>query len=203
LGGIAAPVLFTVVSLVSAALRPGYSHLTSFISELGADGTPYARLMNYAGFVPAGLMFVALGIGLASALPRRRLVTVASVLVIVFGCGVTASGVISCDPGCPQAGGSVENLVHDRLGPASFLCLIVATALLGIASRRLPGWSHLSVYSLLTSAIALCFLVALASSLDTRTLTGLWQRLLLATLFQWCGVVGLHAFRSRRKDVAG
>jgi hypothetical protein len=197
LGGVAGPVVFTLATLVCSALRPDYSHLTRFISELGANGTPYASLMNYAGFVPAGLMLTAFGVRLASVLPRRLLTTGAAVLVILFGFGVTAAGIISCDPGCPQGAGSVENLIHDRIGPASFLSLIVAAGLLGLGFRRLPAWRHLAVYSFLTSALGLGFLIALATSLDTRALTGLWQRLLLTTLFLWCAVVGLRAYRSR------
>jgi hypothetical protein len=47
----------------------------------------------------------------------------------------------------------------------------------------------------LSSGVALCFLIALANSLDSRTQTGLWQRLLVGTLFLWCAVVGVRAFR--------
>jgi len=195
LGGVAGPILFAALVVVSAAFRSDYSHISNFISELGATGTPYASLMNYAGFLPGGLMLAAFGVALAKALPRHRLTMLATILVTLFGAGVAASGVISCDPGCPQTGGSLENLIHNRIAPIAFLCLIAGAGILGIHFRSLPAWRPLSVYSLLSSGVALCFLVALASSLDTRELTGLWQRLLLATLFLWCAVIGLRAFR--------
>ncbi len=194
-GGVAGPVLFTVVVLIAASLRPDYSHTANFISELGATGTADAALMNYAGFVPTGLLLAAFGVALGVVLPRQRLAIVAAVLVTAFGLGVTASGVVSCDPGCPQTGGSLENTIHDRIAPIAFLCLIVATGILGFQFRRLPRWRPLAVYSLATGAIALGFLIALATSLETRELTGLWQRLLLLTLFLWCAVVGSKALR--------
>lgn len=195
LGGVAGPVLFAAVVVGAAALRGNYSHLATFISELGATGTPYAALMNYAGFLPAGLMLAGLGVALANVLPRRRLAILATVLVTLFGAGVAASGIASCDPGCPQAGGSVENLVHNRIAPIAFLCLIVGAGILGVHFRGNPSWRSYSIYSLASSLIALGLLAALASSLDGRELTGLWQRLLLAVLFLWCAVVGLRAFR--------
>jgi hypothetical membrane protein len=195
LGGVAGPVVFAVATLVSAALRPGYSHVTNMISELGATGTPYAALMNYAGFVPAGLMLAALGVALAGVLPRQRLALAGAVLVTLFGAGVASSGVISCDPGCPQSGGSFENLVHDRIAPIAFLSHIAGAAILGFCFRRLPAWRHLAAYSLITSGIALLCLVALASSLESRVLTGLWQRLMLASVLLWCAVIGLGAYR--------
>jgi len=194
LGGIAGPVLFAVVVIVSATLRPDYSHFRHFISELGATGTPYAALLNYAGFVPAGLMLAAFGVALAGVLPRRRLSIVAAVLVALFGAGIATSGVISCDAGCPQTGGSLENLVHNTIAPISFLCLIVGAGILGVCFRRFPAWRPLSVYSLLTSAVGLLLLIALANSLETRMFTGILQRLLLATLFLWCAVSGFRAF---------
>lgn len=194
-GGVAGPVLFAAIVLAAASLRPGYSHVESFISELGATGTAYAALLNYAGFVPAGLMIVALGVALAGILPRQRLALAAAALVAIFGAGVAASGVVSCDPGCPQDGGSLENLLHNRIAPLAFLCLIAGAGLLGIQFRRLPAWRALSVFSLLTSGCGLLLLVALASSLEARELTGLWQRLLLAVLFLWCAVVGWRAAR--------
>jgi hypothetical membrane protein len=195
LGGITGSIVFVVVVMLAAALRPGYSHVTNFISELGATGTTNAALMNYAGFVPAGLMLAAFGVALARALPRHRLTIVAAALIALFGAGVAASGFISCDAGCPQTQGSIENLVHNRIAPIAFLCLILGAAILGIHFRRLAAWRARSVYSLLTSALAICFLGALASSLDTRELTGLWQRLLLSVEFLWCAVIGLRAFQ--------
>jgi hypothetical membrane protein len=195
LGGITGPVLFAVVVLVCGALRPGYSHLQHFVSELGVAGAPYAAFMNYVGFVPAGLMLAVFGVALAVALPSDRLIKLAAVLVTAYGLGIAASGVLSCDLGCPQGEGSLENVVHNTIAPVSFLGLIAAMAILGIRFRSLQAWRHLSLFSLLTSAAAVCLLVVLVSSLDSRVLTGLWQRLLLAVLFTWSATVGVEAFR--------
>lgn len=198
LAGVAGPVLISAVVVAAAALRPGYSHSADFISELGATGTPYAALMNYAGFVPGGLLVAVLGVALAGALPRHGLGMVGAVLVTLFGSGVAASGVISCDPGCPQTGGSLENLAHNAVAVASFLSVIVGAGILGLHFRRLPSWRHLSFYSLFTSAVAFGFLVALASSVESGAHTGLWQRLLLTVLFLWCAVMGLAASSASR-----
>jgi hypothetical membrane protein len=195
LGGVTGPVVFALVTIVAAAFRPDYSHLTNTISELGAAGTPYAAFMNYAGFVPAGLMLAIFGIALAGLLPRHRLTIAAAVLVTLFGSGLAVAGVISCDPGCPQTGGSRDQFVHDGIGPFMTVCLIVGTAILGIHFRRLPPWRHLAIYSLLTSGLALLLLAALIGSLESRTLTGLWQRLLLTSLLLWCAVIALRAYR--------
>lgn len=198
LGGVFGPALFSLVVVISATLRPKYSHITNFISELGATGTAHASLMNYAGFVPAGIFLAGFGVSLAHLLPRSRAVLVASVLTTLFGAGIAISGFISCDPGCPQTGGSIENFIHDKIAPISFLCLIAATGILGVSFRRVPEWRLFSLYSGITSVVALALLVMLVGSLETRVLTGLWQRLMLSALFFWTAMFGYRAFRGTR-----
>lgn len=197
LGGIVGPLLFTVVVVIAALLRPGYDHISSFISALGADGTPRAALMNFGAFIPAGLLLMDFGAGLMLGLPDDRVVKVASVLAMMFGLGIAASGFISCDAGCPNDG-SLENTVHNAIAPVSFIGMIAAIAMLGVRFRRWPEWRGLSVYSVITSVLAFAFLAALVSTLESRVRTGLWQRLMLAALFTWCVVVGTRLFRARR-----
>lgn len=195
LAGLAAPVLFTAVTILCAALRPDYDHASQFISELGATRTPHATLMNVAGFTPSGLLFALFGLSLARALPHGAAFVAVSVLMTLFGIGLAAAGVFSCDAGCPLDG-STEALVHDRVSIAAFLSAIAGVGLFGRAVRRAPGWRELSGYSLLSSALAFVFLAALVASVESRTLTGLWQRLMLGTLFLWCVVVGVRASRA-------
>jgi hypothetical protein len=195
LGGVAGPIVFATAVLAAAAGHPGYSHVASFMSELGATGAPRAALMNYAGFIPAGTLLALSGVSLVRMLPRTPFAMAGVVLVTLFGIGVGASGVWSCDLGCPTSGGTVENQIHNVIGPACFLSLIAGIGILGWTFRGLPPWRSLSVYSLTTSAVAFVFFLALVSSLESRTLTGLWQRLMLGALLVWCGVTGIRAFR--------
>src|SRR5215472_2366696 len=43
-------------TLYFASLRPGYSHISNTISELGETGGPRARLVAYGFFLPVGLL---------------------------------------------------------------------------------------------------------------------------------------------------
>jgi len=191
LGGIAGPALFAIVVVICGAMRPEYSHSAQFVSELGATGTPHARFMNFIGFIPAGALVGALGLSLAAALPRDRASLGAGVLLGLFGLGLILAGSIPCAPGCPQ-----EALtLHDGVSVAAFLSAIGAVGISAYRFRLSRQWRTLWLYSALSGGAALCFLVALAASIETRSLTGLWQRLLIGTLFLWCAVAGLRAFR--------
>lgn len=193
LGGVAGPVLFTTMVIVCAALRPDYRHLYQFMSELGATGTPNAALMNFAGFIPTGLLIAAFGIALLRMLGSGVRSLVAGALVTWFGAGVLLAGIFSCDAGCPMGPGvSQAARLHDLVSISAFTSAIVGIGLWAFEFRRLPRWQRLWKYTAVSSAVAAVLMAALAASIDGRVLTGLWQRLLLATLFLWYAVVGLR-----------
>ena len=49
----------TLFYAIGAALKPGYSSTSQFISELNAAETPWATQLGWFGFVPLGLLFAA------------------------------------------------------------------------------------------------------------------------------------------------
>lgn len=200
LGGIAGPLLFTSITLICASLRPDYNHISQFISELGATDTENAILMNWAGFIPSGLMIAAFGLSLIMQLPKSPLARIGSILVIVFGLGMVVAGSFSCDVGCPRQG-SLENTIHDQVSGPIFLMVIAGILLLGISFRRMPQRRTLSTYSVVSALLALIFIVGLINSIESHTTTGLWQRLLLVTIFLWCGIVGVRLSKSSHGDI--
>ena len=121
LGGVAGPALFASVVVLCAALRPEYSHITQVMSELGETDGLHASLMNAAGFVPSGLLFMAFGGSLALLVPRTRISAVGALLVVLFGAGIAAAGVFSCDSGCPRQGISREATLHIIVSVIAFL----------------------------------------------------------------------------------
>ena len=197
LGGVVGPILFTMMTLICSGLRLNYDQIHQFISELGATGTSYADLMNFVGFIPAGLMIALFGISLFQ-LPKHLMKDIGASLIFLFGVGVVIAGSFSCDPGCPQQGGSFENSIHDGISGPAFLSASTGILLIGFSLRRSLFWKTLWVYSLVTALFAYSFIFLLINSLDSRIYTGLWQRLLIATIFLWCGIVGLKMFNSSR-----
>jgi len=196
LGGIAGPVLFSAVVIISAARQDGdYSHVHNFISEMGADELPDSAFMNYAGFLPGGLLLAGFGIVLGMSLPTHRSSIAGAFCVTLFGLGIAACGVFSCDPGCPLGDCTVENSLHNVIAPACFVCQIAGMITLGFLFRRLPEWRSLWKYSIVSGVLALVFLIGLVIFLKTDVYKGLFQRLMLGTMFVWCGIVGWKVFR--------
>ena len=200
LGGVTGPLLFTVTTLICAGLRSDYNHIHHVISELGATGTPNADLMNWIGFIPSGIMISSFGLSLTLLLPKNILARSGSVLITIFGLGMTVVGFISCDEGCPREG-SLENNIHDQISGPIFLCATLGSLLLGFTFRRLPYWRKLWLYSIVSAILSFVFIIILIDSLDSYRFTGMWQRLLLLTLFLWFGIVGLHVFKFWRSRI--
>lgn len=198
LGGVTAPLLFAAVVVVAGRIRPGYSHRAQFISELGATGTPMAGLMNYVGFIPTGVMLLAFAASTRRLAPGDVRASAGTLLLCLFAGAVGVAGVVRCDVGCPVATGSWPNLLHGLGSAVAFSCAIVALELFGRALRDRAGWERWGRYSAIAARVALLTALPLTLSLISREWTGLWQRLLLASLFIWFFATGWRLFRRSR-----
>lgn len=194
--GIIGPLLFSAVVIIGASSRSEYSHVSDFISGLGATGTPNAGLMNLAGFVLSGLLILLVAIALFSSVSGSTFARIAAVLVMFFPVGMISAGIFSCDAGCPPEG-STENTIHQLVSVPAFIGGIAGIALSGIAFRKMPAFKGLWLYSVISGIIAGAFLVRLISSIGGPSPTGLWQRLMIFTIFLWIAVVGIHLMRQR------
>ncbi len=194
LGGLIGPSIFTLAVIVNANLRSDYDHVSQFISELGATGTVNAMGMNLFGFLPLGLSMVAFGISLLFLLPKSISLRLGSILILVFGTGVLMAGFFSCDAGCPQQG-SMENMIHNQVSAVAFFSAIIGCGLLGISFRNHDVWRPVWIYSMLTCVASAGFLAAMINSFEASTHNGMWQRLLLLTLFVWFAFMGVRLFR--------
>ncbi len=165
------------------------------MSELGETGGAHASLMNAAGFVPSGLLLAAFGGSLAWLVPGTRLSVVGALLVALFGAGIAAAGIFSCDAGCPRQGTSAEATLHTIVSVIAFLSGVVACGVWAFVFRRLNAWRSLWIYSASSAAVAFVLLLIFNASVESRALSGVWQRLFIGTLYLWCAVVGVYAFR--------
>lgn len=126
-------VIFTTTFyLVGAALKPGFSQTSQFISELNATGTPWATEFSWFGFMPVGVLlafFLAVSTSVVqlSGASRFGFLLLWSQPIAFIGVALAP-----CDPGCPIGGSPMQQL-HDFLGlvtylPAGLGFLLLSTA---------------------------------------------------------------------------
>ncbi len=189
--GIAGPVLFAVVIVILAALRPGYSHLSGTISGLGAVGAPNAVFVT-ADFVVLGALLVAFAVGLHRGIGEGRGSRVGPALLAVGGVGFVLWG-FPADFEDPQ---SFTALVHGIGGFIAF-ALIVAPFFVSRRLRRVDAWRDLSSYSLVTGVVAVpVFVVSLILiGVEDSSIIGAVQRLFFGVLLLWVVILAVRLLR--------
>ena len=189
--GIAAPPVFIAAVIAASVNHPGYDHLNNFISELGATGAPAAGVMNFAGFLPYGLLMAGFALAVHRGMRADAGGWLGPSILALYGLAYIAVAVAPCDPGCQAATPSLHHRLHFLLGD-----LIVVTAVLGpftLYPRMVkdPAWRSLATATLILPGLAWLILEASGVGIPGA----LRQRLWLLLLFTWIAVVALRLLR--------
>ena len=79
--GVVGPVLWLALIAVAGALRPDFSHVTHYISELAERGSATEALMRYAAFGFTGVLYVCFAAALFATFPHGWWFRLATFLV--------------------------------------------------------------------------------------------------------------------------
>jgi hypothetical membrane protein len=195
--GIAAPLLWFAVIFLAGALRPGYSHVSQYISELAERGSPTATLMRGLGFYATGVMHLGFAAFLVRTFCRGRLAVAAALLIAIDGLSRIGAGFFPCDPGCSPALPSVSQELHSLFARSGFLAMTAAAFAWGLVERG-ENNTPAAGYSLASGCIAAAALVAVIAGARERV--GLYELLASGTLSLWLLVFALRV--AQRAEVA-
>jgi hypothetical membrane protein len=190
--GIAAPLLWAGAVIYCGAARPGYSHVTQFMSELAERGSSTESVMRIAGFYLPGLLVVMFALHLLS----RSAGWPVAALLIIHGVGRVTAGMFPCDPGCPAPGASVSQAVHNAAAMVNGLSVPAAAFVCSVRLWKI-GRSRFAAYSLVSAIVGTVFLVLMVMNLTTRSHVGVFQRLSFGTMNLWLAVFALSSWPSR------
>lgn len=188
--GLAAGALALATPLLAGAAQPAYEPCSQFISELGQTGAPHGALVNFAGFLPTGLLTLAFGLSSALHLAPTRRARWGFLLFSSVGWAYVASAFFPCDPGCPPLG-STSQQIHNAFGAAEYLAGGAGLALLGSsgsAPALAPGVARLARVG--SWIVFVAFAGMLLPPLEP--VRGLLQRAAEAALFLWMVVSSLR-----------
>ncbi|WP_197076412.1 DUF998 domain-containing protein [Luteimonas sp. FCS-9] len=174
-----------------AALKPGYSQISHFISELNASGTPWATALGLFGFIPLGALFSAFLVAAWPITHVRGISRAGLWLLWSQPIAFIGAALVPCDAGCP-IGGSPSQVAHDFLGLITYFSGALAFVLLAFSPALTARWRTL----LVAAGCMWFFLFALMLQPELAQVRGLLQRLadtLLAVVIlivAWCMVPG-------------
>lgn len=184
--------VMTLVVTVAGILTPGYSHVTQFISELGATGAPHEGFVRFAGFLPAGVLLLAFCVLALCVVPRSAAAVAGLLGLAIYAMGYLVAAAFPCDLGCHPAHPSVSQLIHNAGGFVGYLLAPMFLFALSRAGRAWPNASALVITGYMASGAALLGLLALSPASAT---VGLSQRLLEVAVLGWVALCGIYFAR--------
>jgi hypothetical membrane protein len=196
--GVLAPILWAAAIIFCGSLRPQYNHLTQYVSELGERGSSTEFIMRYAGFVPTGLMHMAFSAFLCVTFKESRLAALAALLLAVNGLARIGAGIFPCEAGCAEPRLLLSQKLHSLSSGVGFFALIGSSILWGILCRRYKSLHSLSWYSIASGVLGFLFLLLMLRSADSRTGTGLYERLSTGVLSLWVLVFAARLWWMRK-----
>jgi hypothetical membrane protein len=181
--GVFACVVFWLAMFVLGALRTPYSHVTNYISELGAIGTPHAVAWNIVGFILPGVLLAFAGKAIGdSPSPKSLMSRTAGWLLVLFGISIAGQGLFPAviEDSRPVVT-SWHTTTHLLMSVLTGIAWALALLLLIVPMRRDPRWHGWYVFN-----IAAVLLVAIGSpGLSGAVPKGLSQRIIDVLVFGW------------------
>jgi hypothetical membrane protein len=202
LGGIAGPALFGCIVVVAGEVRPEYRHFSQLMSELGETDGCTEALMNYVGFLPSALLVFLSSLALIAHFGETWLGTLGSLCVSLFAVGLFAAGLFPCDVSCTPDNPSRTQRLHFAAGMVADPALALAPLMLALRFRQLEYWRSMFSYSVATSVLSFCALIALGWSIPERGGSGMFQRLALGLPFLWLALVSWRLWGSAEREEA-
>ena len=201
-GAIAGP-LFVVGFLFEGATRANYDPLRHPVSSLALGDYGWVQSAN---FVVAGLLTLALSVGLRRALRLGKSSTWGPLLVGVWALGLLGAGVFVTDPvsgyppGAPDrlSSNSWHGALHDLFSLLGFVALAAACFVFGrwFVGRGKRGWALYSAVSGVVFAVAFIFSsTGFAQVAGLVDLAGLLQRVVVVVGFCWLTMLAVHVLR--------
>ena len=196
-GGILGPILWLGVIAAAGAMRPDFSHVSDYISELGERGSRTEALVRLGGFGLTGLLYLSFAAALAVTLNGGRLARIAAALIALEGLGRIGAGIFPCDPGCVPP--SENPNLHTLFATIGFVSGILATFLWGWLFRRLHRLRGLAAFSMCSGAVALVSLSIMTAAPGSTLPAGLLEHLATVSLSLWLLVVAARVFWLERE----
>lgn len=193
--GVLAPVWWASSIIFCGTIRPGYSHLTQYISELGERGSSTELIMRYGAFVPTGLMHMVFAVFLVVAFRGSWPGAIAATLLGLNGLARIGAGTFPCEVGCGGPTVSLSQRMHSLSAGVGFLALIAASVLWGVVFKRYRSLRDLTAYSVGSGVLGLVFLLLMLWSAEPETPRGLFERLSSGVLSLWILVFAARLWR--------
>lgn len=179
--------LFVTTTILGGLLVEQYSHISQFISESYAIGTPHGHALRFWGFLPSGLLMALFAFSLKKPLDGSQAVNLGLTGVGVFyGLATVVTSIFPCDAGCnpEMINPTISQLVHNLTGMLTYLVTPVSLAIIGFGLRQKKEHRTLALASVACAGMSFFFVLVLFSS-PASAVAGLLQRIIEGSILTW------------------
>jgi hypothetical protein len=177
---------------VIGAFSVGYSHVSEFMSALGASGAPLAKWANYAVFIPAELWLLLFLATLAIHLPHSRSKWFFVAVLAAYAILLILLAILPCDAGCHidsenDASETSFHILHMTIAAIAYPIAFIGLLPL---SLKAPSNTYLNGLALPVTAVGFGLICAIVLVPDAQ---GLFQRLIEALIYIQLIFIGWYA----------
>ncbi len=185
--GLLGAVLFIIPSVLGGFQFDDYSHISQFISESYAFGTPYGTYMRVLGYVPSGILITLFSFSVLKFIPKTTSTKIGLMgFGVFYGIGTIIVGLFPCDTGCNREfiNPSISQIIHNLSGALTYVLVPICLIIIGFAAKNWSNGKALSKKSIICGAIAFVFSMLLTSEPNGNYI-GLYQRLTEGSILFW------------------
>ena len=185
--GILGVLFFIVAGILGGFQFEEYSHISQFLSETYATGTPWGNQLSYLGYLPSGVMIALFAFFVPKYLPKSKLIKITFWLFAIFyGLGTIIVGIFRCDEGCnPEfIDPSISQIIHNLSGGLTYLVVPFVVIAIGFKAKSWVNSKSYSALTIVSGFIALVFSWLMMAN-PNGPYIGLYQRLVEGSILFW------------------
>ena len=184
------PLIFVVGTIIFGLLHPGYSHLSQYLSELGADNAPNYLLNNYLVTVPFGLSYSLFAIGALTSVKHSKISFVVFSTLFIIGILHVVFAVFNCEEGCSLEPFTTKTRIHYFSAYSSVLLTIFCQLLYGLEYFKTR--KNIYLISIICGLVSLAILMTMIRTGITSPYRGVFQRMMALNMVVWVVLNGIH-----------
>ena len=184
--------------VIAGHFYPGYSHITQFMSELGATDSPYGPYVNYLGFIPTELFLLSFVFVSYSVLPKTKQNIVGLIFIAVYCISLVVAAFFPCDFECRPVNPTLSHDIHMLSAFPAYLCGSIAVFIISSGSSL---WMQTKAFKVVSFVIGIMCIYSFLKIDPNSNMVGAYQRLLELLLYSWFIYLG-YSLRKYTRDEA-
>ena len=189
MAGMAGPIVLVVTDIVAASSSKQYNIISDSISSLALTPMGYVQII---GYLAIGLLVEVYTAGLLFGVRAARGFHLSIVCLVLIGFGMLLLGAFRTDP--VSVARTIEGIIHKISAGIVFWLFPAATMLITSSFRRDPYWRKFYKYTLVTSVLALVFVILVTALEESASWFGLAERFLVANMIVWVEITAIRLF---------